>query len=197
MIIVVIVKLYILLLCSWKFCVTSFNFPLVCGNKMIKRTTGLLRFYRLSVIRDLTTNILVVGKKNSVEPWIAEGISEYEKRLKPIMTMTTIFFKCDDDLTRYCEAGKGTGSIVLLDENGKHLTSREFSAYFYKSIEKGGATISLVVGGFDGLPDELRGKFPAISLSKMTWTHQMARMLLIEQIYRASEIQKGSGYHKD
>ena len=74
---------------------------------------------------------------------------------------------------------------------------RDFSAYFYKNVQDGGASINFVIGGFDGLPDILLKKYPSLSLSKMTWTHQMARLLLIEQIYRATEIYKGSGYHKD
>ena len=59
-----------------------------------------------------------------------------------------------------------------------------------------------VIGGAEGLPSELketrsgRPRPTLISLSAMTFTHQFARMLLIEQIYRASEIRKGSGYHK-
>jgi 23S rRNA (pseudouridine1915-N3)-methyltransferase len=155
------------------------------------------RFSRLTLLRKLTANILVVGKKNSVEPWIAEGVSEYEKRLKPTMSLSTTFFKNDDDLVKHLEIKKGTGSVVLLDEKGALLSSREFATFFYETIEKGGATISLVVGGFDGLPGQLvRQNYPLISLSKMTWTHQIARLLLIEQIYRASEIRKGSGYHK-
>jgi 23S rRNA (pseudouridine1915-N3)-methyltransferase len=57
--------------------------------------------------------------------------------------------------------------------------------------------MAFVIGGAEGLPRELKeGNKPLLSLSKMTWPHQMARMLLAEQIYRASEIRKGSGYHK-
>ena len=74
------------------------------------------------LVRYLTTNILVVGKRNSVEPWIAEGVNEYEKRLRPIMNIATQFLKNDDDLVRHCENAKGY--IVTLDENGKAFTSR-------------------------------------------------------------------------
>lgn len=143
----------------------------------------------------LTTNIVVVGKKNSVEPWIVDGISEYEKRLRPIMNLNTIYTKNDEELINCCQSMKGT--IIALDEKGKIYTSKEFSDYYYKSLELGGATCTFVIGAFDGLPPAIRDKYPLISLSKMTWTHQMARLLLIEQIYRAAEIRKGSGYHKE
>ena len=69
----------------------------------------------------------------------------------------------------------------------------------YKKLEEGGATLTFVIGGFAGLPQDVKDDktIPLISLSKMTWTHQMCRLLLIEQVYRASEIHRGSGYHKD
>jgi 23S rRNA (pseudouridine1915-N3)-methyltransferase len=89
------------------------------------------------------------------------------------------------------------GVILALDESGKEYTSREFEKVLYKSFEEGGAHVTFIIGGFSGLPTEIKKKYPLISLSKMTWTHQFARLLLVEQIYRSTEIHKGSGYHKD
>jgi len=145
--------------------------------------------------RRLTTSILVVGKKNSVEPWIEQGVAEFEKRLVPVMRFSTVFCKDDDALV--AEAGKLKGIVIALDEHGKQLTSIDFSKYLYKSYEEGGASVHFIIGGFAGLPTEIKNKCPLISLSKLTWTHQMARLLLVEQIYRATEIHKGSGYHKE
>lgn len=145
--------------------------------------------------RQLTTNIIVVGKKNGGEQWISEGYAEYEKRLKPIMNLQTIFLKSDEELIRATQASKGC--IIALDERGKQHTSVEFTELFYSSVEKGGSHVSFIIGGFAGLPDEIRNHYQLISLSKLTWTHTMARLLLTEQIYRATEIRKGSGYHKD
>lgn len=84
-----------------------------------------------------------------------------------------------------------------MDETGKQLTSNDFSSYVFKSFEDGGASISFIIGGAEGLPTIIRSNYPLISLSLMTWTHQMARLLLIEQVYRAVEIKKGSKYHKE
>lgn len=145
--------------------------------------------------RHLTTNIIVVGKKNGGEEWISNGYAEYEKRLKPIMNIQTTFLKSDEELVKAAQASKGC--IIALDERGKQHTSVEFTNLLYSSFEKGGSHVSFIVGGFAGLPDEIRNKYPLISLSKLTWTHTMARLLLAEQIYRATEIRKGSGYHKD
>jgi 23S rRNA (pseudouridine1915-N3)-methyltransferase len=136
----------------------------------------------------------IIGKKTT-EDWIMEGIAEYEMRLRPIMTLQTNFFKSNDALLSAMKNVKGI--VLAMDETGKQHTSREFSKLVYKSLEDGGSHLCFVVGGFDGLPDEIRNQYQLISLSKMTWTHQMARLLLIEQIYRASEIHKGSNYHKD
>lgn len=124
-----------------------------------------------------------------------EGIAEYETRLRPVMTLQTSYLKSDQALVSAVKAAKGV--VLAMDEKGKQFTSVEFSSLLYRSFQEGGASVAFVVGGFDGLPEEIRASYPLISLSRMTWTHQMARLLLIEQIYRASEIHKGSGYHKE
>jgi 23S rRNA (pseudouridine1915-N3)-methyltransferase len=148
--------------------------------------------------RWLTVNIMVVGKKNSVESYIQEGCDEYEKRLRPTMKLQTHFLKDDEALVKAVGAAKG--STFAMDENGQQYSSRAFSKQIFKSLEDGGATVNFVIGGFAGLPQEIkdaRPRIPLISLSTMTWTHQMARLLLVEQIYRSCEINKGSSYHKD
>ena len=142
-----------------------------------------------------TVNILVVGKKNTVEDFIKDGCDEYEKRLRPIMKVNTQFLKDDDALVKAVNGAKGC--VLAMDENGEQYSSRAFSNKFHKSLEDGGATLNFVIGGFAGLPSEIKSSKSLISLSNMTWTHQMARLLLLEQIYRATEIRKGSGYHKD
>lgn len=145
--------------------------------------------------RYLTANIAVVGKKNSVEDWIASGYDEYEKRLRPFVDVNTIFLKNDDDLEKFAKTAKGF--TFALDEYGKTMTSREFSVAVTKAFEDGGSCINFLIGGYDGLPESIRQKYPLLSLSKLTWTHQMARLLLIEQIYRAIEIKRGTSYHKE
>lgn len=145
--------------------------------------------------RSLTTNIIIVGKQNGGEQFIDDGCLMYEKRLTPVMKINTIFLKTDVDLIKAVKSAKG--KILALDENGRQYSSREFADVVYNGLEEGGATLTFVVGGAFGLPEEIKKSFPLISLSKMTWTHQMARLLLVEQIYRSSELKKGSNYHKD
>lgn len=148
-----------------------------------------------STARYLTTNIYVVGKKNSVEDWIESGYAEFAKRLVPVTDLKTEFMKSDEALVEAVTSARGF--TVCLDEGGKTYSSREFASFLYKGYELGGAQVNFVIGGFAGLPPVLKQNYPLISLSKLTWTHQMARLLLIEQIYRATEIRKNSNYHKD
>ena len=90
-------------------------------------------------------------------------------------------------------------SIILLDPNAKQYSSESFSRNFYNWAEKGGSRLSFVIGGAEGLPAELRPysntnrAYHYLGLSDMTLTHQFARLLLIEQIYRAAEIRNWDG----
>ena len=84
-------------------------------------------------------------------------------------------------------------TIIGLEPDGKQLTSVEFSNFLYKKLEQGGSRLSFVIGDKEGLPKDF--SYPCISLSLMTFTHQMCRLILVEQIYRAHSIQSGSSYH--
>ncbi|MEI8366219.1 MAG: 23S rRNA (pseudouridine(1915)-N(3))-methyltransferase RlmH [Parachlamydiaceae bacterium] len=139
--------------------------------------------------------ILSVGKTK--EEWLEEAISEYLKRLQKITTIEFVWAKDDEHLSQLVgkEAAKG-GIVLCLDPKGQSFTSEKFSTYFLKQLELGGARAALVIGGADGLPPELKNEYPLFSLSAMTFTHQITRLILIEQIYRAFEIAKGSRYNK-
>jgi 23S rRNA (pseudouridine1915-N3)-methyltransferase len=152
---------------------------------------------RYNIACYLTTHIHIVGKKSGGENFINDGISEYEKRLSSTVTIQNYFHKTDDELVAAVTSQKY--KTFCMDENGLEYSSREFSKLVFQSFEQSGAHITFVIGGFSGLPKELKvkDKYHLISMSKMTWTHQMARLLLVEQLYRANEIHKGSKYHKD
>ncbi len=84
------------------------------------------------------------------------------------------------------------GFIVALDERGKELTSVEFAKLLSSK-----ANISFLIGGADGLSEEVKKRADfTLSLSKMTLQHDVARIVLLEQIYRAYLINKGSPYHR-
>jgi len=124
--------------------------------------------------------------------------------LKPSgINVNTVFHKSNTELINSVSTDASKGhSIVLLDENGAGMNSLKFSDNLYNWLESGGSRLSFVIGGAEGLPNELKAEVyskskPSLSLSPMTFTHMFARTLLVEQLYRASEIRKGSGYHKE
>jgi 23S rRNA (pseudouridine1915-N3)-methyltransferase len=87
--------------------------------------------------------------------------------------------------------------MVALDREGRQLSSEELAALLAKWQNEGQRCISFLIGGPLGLSSQLVGEADAVlALSKMTFTHEMARLLLIEQLYRACTILAGSGYHK-
>lgn len=88
--------------------------------------------------------------------------------------------------------------LVLMDENGIQMSSKEFSNQMQKFQLSGNKTIVFLIGGAYGFSDEVYKRANMkISLSKMTFTHQFARLILIEQIYRAYTILKNEPYHHE
>lgn len=139
----------------------------------------------------LHIKILSVGKTK--ETWLDEALQEYLKRLKPTASFEFIWAKNDAQLLSLAQK---ESTLICLDPAGLPLTSTEFADFMQKALIEGGSRIVFVIGGAEGLPPELKKGHSLISLSPMTLTHQLTRLVLIEQIYRAFEIAKGSKYHK-
>jgi 23S rRNA (pseudouridine1915-N3)-methyltransferase len=135
--------------------------------------------------------ILTVGKTK--EMWLEEGIKEYIKRLTSQAEIDLMLAKNDLQLTTWIEK---ESHVICLDAHGKLMDSQSFSNLLLTELEKGGARLTFVIGGAEGIPEALKRQYPLVSLSLMTFTHQLARLILVEQIYRAFEIAKGSKYHK-
>ena len=149
----------------------------------------------------MEVKLRMVGRKNNGEKWLEDAYSTYDTRLKPTnLNVQTFYHKNDNELTKNIEADESKNhKVILLDPLGKLVTSEVFSDNMYNWLEDGGSRLTFVIGGAEGLPEELkagRSGNDLLSLGKMTFTHQFARVLLMEQIYRASEIRKGSEYHK-
>ena len=88
--------------------------------------------------------------------------------------------------------------IVLLDEKGKHFTSREFSSKINHWMNSSVKKISFFIGGAYGFSDEIYERAnEKLAISKMTFTHQMIRLFFVEQLYRADQILQGKPYHND
>jgi 23S rRNA (pseudouridine1915-N3)-methyltransferase len=136
--------------------------------------------------------IFSIGKTK--EAWLKEAIEEYSKRLEPILSIQWILAKDDSQLIALL--AKETAYIAL-DPKGKMFTSEDFSTWLIQSLEAQDSRLNLVIGGAEGLPPPVAERALAkISLSKLTFTHQLTRLIMLEQIYRAFEIDRGSKYHK-
>ncbi|MEK7830811.1 MAG: 23S rRNA (pseudouridine(1915)-N(3))-methyltransferase RlmH [Acidobacteriota bacterium] len=87
--------------------------------------------------------------------------------------------------------------VVLMDERGREMTSPELAEFINASQQSGAKRLALVIGGFAGVSNEVRQRANMeLSLSRMTLTHELARVVLSEQIYRAFTILAGLPYHK-
>ncbi len=139
----------------------------------------------------LKLKILSVGKTK--EKWLDEAFGEYQKRLKPLMQIDCQWAK---DSSQLLDWALKEPYLICLDPAGRLLSSEQFATLIEQSWDKGGSRLAIVIGGAEGLPLELKQNAQLISLSPLTFTHQITRLVLIEQIYRATEIQKGSNYHK-
>ena len=93
---------------------------------------------------------------------------------------------------------QNTDQLVLLDDKGKHFTSIEFSKYLQKKMNSGLKQLVLVIGGPYGFSDKVYQKAQGkISLSKMTFSHQMIRLFIVEQLYRGFTILRNEPYHHE
>ena len=136
--------------------------------------------------------IFSIGKTK--ETWLQQATEEYHKRIKNTIQVEWVLCKNDEQLASTLEK---ESCWISLDPKGSLLSSEEFSTFLFSQLEEEGSRLNLVIGGAEGLPPGIRKKSKSlISLSKMTFTHQITRLILLEQLYRAMEIRKGSGYHK-
>ncbi len=128
------------------------------------------------------------------EPWLQEALNDYEKRLQNRLSLQWVLAKSDSHLEELCLK---EDFYICLDIQGTSYTSHEFSQKILQFLETRGSRLCFVIGGALGLGPSLLKKANAIlSLSSLTFTHQMIRLILLEQLYRALEINRGSPYHK-
>jgi len=102
------------------------------------------------------------------------------------------------DLATLKRALPARGFVVLLDERGEQVTSRQFAQLLQRWVESPFPQLAFVIGGAEGLDDELRARgHYLLSLGKMTFAHRLVRLLLAEQLYRAVSLAEGAPYHRD
>ena len=138
-------------------------------------------------------DIHIAGRAPSPKSWEATAVDEYAKRLRGTIDVKTTWHKSGDQLEKSIAK---MDSVICLSPEGKRVDSEGFSTLLYDSLDKGGSRLCLCIGPAEGFTDELRGRASLLSLSDLTLPHQLARVVLAEQVYRAAEIRRGSGYNK-
>jgi 23S rRNA (pseudouridine1915-N3)-methyltransferase len=139
----------------------------------------------------LNVKIVCVGTLR--EQFLRDAVKEYEKRLQAYCKLTTVELKSDAQLP---SAVEGKSYKIALCVEGKQISSEELSALIEKGTVTGQGNITLVIGGADGLPEAVKAMCDyRLSFSKMTFPHQLMRVILLEQLYRALNILGGGHYH--
>ncbi len=146
--------------------------------------------------------IIAIGKKH--ESWIEEGLERYEKRLKrPFLAEWVLLPHSarEGDTARQEESERILGRlskddfVVLLDERGTNIDSPSLSQLIVGSLEQS-KNVVLVIGGAYGVDERMQKRADFVwSLSLLVFPHQLVRLLVIEQLYRAQEIAGGRAYH--
>lgn len=153
--------------------------------------------------------LTVIGKTDN--SFVAEGYEEYFKRIKRYLKFEFKVIRdiknsgnLDENVQKKMEGEKilegitSSDIIVLLDENGKEFSSREFAGFISKQMNASVKNLVFIVGGPYGFSEEVyhRANYK-ISLSRMTFSHQLIRLIFAEQLYRAFAIINNEPYHHD
>ena len=144
---------------------------------------------------------IAVGKKH--ESWVVEGIERYQKRLQRPFTVVWVLLphSAKQGLSARQEESErilkrlGEDFVVLLDERGKNNESPALSKLLLTPLELS-RVVTIVIGGAYGVDQSIHERADFIwSLSLLVFPHQLVRLMLIEQLYRAQEISSGNPYH--
>ena len=143
-------------------------------------------------------NILAIGKLK--ERYLIEAVEEYLKRLKPYATVEIVELQecrtIEEEGEKLISRLPKDSWICVLDVFGEVMSSEQFAQTMSNLALNGQSKLVFVIGGAFGISDKIRKMANLrLSLSKMTFTHQMTRLILIEQIYRAFKINRGEPYH--
>ena len=152
-------------------------------------------------------SLIAIGKTD--RPELEQLIALYEKRLKHYIKFEFVVLPDIKNSKNLSEAQQKekegelilaqlqpTDTLILLDENGKQYSSVDFAQFLQKKMNSGLKNLVLAIGGPYGFIDAVYAKCSGkISLSKMTFSHQMVRLFLVEQLYRGFTILRNEPYH--
>lgn len=155
-------------------------------------------------------NIKIIALGKIKEKFLKEGVDEFLKRLTPyssveILELNPIEIKdenlvekvLDEEGEKILSLIKPSSFVVTMEIGGKMFSSEEFSTKIEELINEGVSELIFVIGSSCGLSKKVSARADLkMSMSKMTFLHQFARLILVEQIYRAFKIMKNEKYHK-
>lgn len=153
--------------------------------------------------------LLTVGKTEM--PFVKQGLETFTQRIRHYVKFTTHEIvppkqkgkippqqQQEKEAEQILKQIPGGAQVVLLDENGKTMASKEFSAYLQKHMNRSTKDLIFVVGGPYGFHPDIKNQAQdMISLSRMTFSHQLIRLIFAEQLYRAFTILNNEPYHND
>ncbi len=152
-------------------------------------------------------NLVVIGKK--MPDWIQTGINHYQKQLPTQLNFSLIALEAQKRKGKniaqikelegelILKAVKDSHLVIAFDEHGKQHTTKDI-AQNLSNWQQSGDTISLIIGGADGLSDAVKSHVNLLwGLSNLTLPHSMARLLAVEQIYRAHSLLTNHPYHRE
>ncbi len=149
--------------------------------------------------------ILLITINKAKERFIADGMNYYLKKIRPYVKITVVELvvaqpagqlAADVEGRLILKTVKQTDYVCLLDENGETCNSKQFAQRLQKIFNSGVKRLVFVIGGAYGFSQNVKERAQAIfSLSPMTFSHQLIRILFAEQLYRALNIMHGGSYH--
>ena len=157
----------------------------------------------------LRVDLVLLGK--TTLPYVAAGMAEYVQRLthycrfevRVLPPVRNAAHLPQEELIRregvqFLENLKGYDRVLLLDEHGREYTSRALASMLETFTVQGVSKLAFVVGGAYGFSEEVRASFPQqVSLSQLTFSHQLVRLIFLEQLYRVFTIIHQEPYHHD
>lgn len=154
----------------------------------------------------MNTRIITTGKTS--QSFIREGLNLYVDRISKYCNFELLELNAGDQRTSTPSAQINAESTVILKnikpgdhvvmchDTGKEMSSVEFASWMQKKMNSGIKSLTFIIGGAYGVSDEVRQRADeTLSFSRMTFTHDMIRLVMAEQIYRAHTILKGEKYH--
>ena len=158
----------------------------------------MIRIFAIGKIKEKANKELIFEYVKRLTPYVKLEIVEVDEVLLPKNASDA-----DVEILKNKESEKllslisTNQHVILLDLSGKFMSSINFSDYIFKQYINGNSDISFVIGGSHGVSDSVRNRADfRLKLSEMTFPHQLARLILVEQIYRAYKIHFNEPYHK-